>query len=230
MYSNPLSQAIIDRVSAPLELAIDSSYDDLEDIQTLEGQSIGQVRVYRGKRLQKLVVSEFVTGPGMVASLVVIKPDYHFDVPRFGSDFSMMGEKLHLDTDLFPHRDLAMGINYMQQYYAPLENGYLQASKDYGSVSPNGLWLRNFVSPYFFMADAEPTEQDALQKLALQYLNCWINIWQQQTTAVSDTLHKHIVERADIFEKLSLQHNPVKALFNSILGEPLTARILKTLY
>lgn len=228
MFKNPLSQLIFDAVKTPLHLIEDSQYSDLNTITTLDGSVIGSIHVFKGKRLEKMVISEFFTGPGMPASLVVIKPELSYDVPRFGSDFSQRGERLHLDMDLFPHKDLASDHNYFQHYYSPLEITYLAACKKYQSRQPSGLWLRNYISPYFFMAEADTKQQPELQNLGLEYANNWLSIWaaQDQTTSITNQQ----ILRADSFEQLSMQHNPVRSLFNKLLGEDLATRALKTLY
>ncbi|ARN73412.1 hypothetical protein [Oceanicoccus sagamiensis] len=231
-FKNPLSQHIFATVKEPLQLTIDEQYQDLHTINTLKGDAIGSVHVFHGTRLEKMVISEFITGPGMVASLVVIKPDYQYDVPRFGSDFSVMNDKLHLDLDLFPHKDLAADGDYYEQAFASLEKPYTSACEQFTTMAPRGLWLRNYISPYFFMTDAEPTDTalEALQALTADYLQSWLAIWAEQDKAVSDATYQNITQRAAHFERLSMQHNPVKNLFSTILGEELALRSLSALY
>ncbi len=229
-FNNPLSQRIYEAVKEPLQLSLDYEYQDLHTINTLKGDAIGSVHVFRGLRLDKMVVSEFITGPGMVASLVVIKPEYQYDVPRFGSDFSIMNKKLHLDLDLFPHKDLAADSDYFEQDFAPLEPTYLQACEQFPTMAPRGLWLRNFISPYFFMTDADTTDPVPLEDLTITYLKTWLTIWEKQEKPVTDVKRQHIIQRAEHFERLSMQHNPVKNLFSQILGEDLALRSLSALY
>ncbi|WP_101759009.1 hypothetical protein [Oceanicoccus sp. KOV_DT_Chl] len=230
IFQNALSQQLYDLTAAPLQLTLNADYQDLNTINTLQGEKIGSVFVFSGLRIAKMVIAEFITGPGMVASLVVIKPEYHYDVPRFGSDFSLMGDKLHLDMDFFPHRDLATAPDYYQQYYQPLSEHYLQAMQQFHLTPPQGLWLRNYISPLFFMTDAEPAKQLELEQQALSYMQQWLIIWANNIGPVDSSSLAQIQLRAQHFEQLSMQHNPVLGMFGKILGEELAHRVIKSLY
>ena len=230
MFNNPLSETLYNSSQSVLKLTPDSGFTDLLTINTLTGETIGSIQVFQGLRIEKMVISEFVTGPGMVASLVVIKPDYHYNVPRFGFDFNQTGDRLHLDIDLFPHRDLTVEIDYYRRYYTRLQATYQRACEQFTTAQPKGQWLRNFISPCFFMTDANPDRQATLQALAEDYLQNWLAIWAEQHQTVDNVSLQQITKRAQYFKTLSMQHNPVKDTFISLLGEPLAIRALSTLY
>lgn len=229
-FKNPLSEKIFQCVNNTLALKPDNSFDDLLNIKTLEGQSIGAITVYSGERIKKMVVSEFVMGPGPATSLVAIIPSTDFAVPRFGSDMSQMGELLHLDTDLFPPFELAKYPDYLQANYPELKTAYQAINNQLPSDNQFADWLTPYVSPYFYKVDTDPANQEQLVDYVMECLELWLSIYERESTPTSSDMQSIITDHQAAFDTVSVEHNPVKGMFSKLLGEPVANRILAALY
>lgn len=229
-FNAGLNQQVYDRLFPLLELQESTDFVSLRQLGDAATGLQGSVRVFHGQRVRQVVFSEFSLQGSPYTAMVIAKPDTQFALPQLGIDYSVIGEHLHIDTDLFPVLDLAEQHEYFQQYYAPHEAEYTDFCKQLGGQFTDTLWFRNYCSPLFFMTNTTADQADSVQALAMNYLDWWLQVWQAETTPVAALQQQRAEQRLANFSRLGADYNPIRRMFTPLLGEATVNEILQALY
>jgi hypothetical protein len=177
--------AITEKINPLLKLKEMPGTDDLKGLKTLAGDEVGNIDLYAGEKMEKVVFSEMsIKAFGFQYMNCNLLPAWNYNIPRYSLNVLMTGDgTLSVDVDLYPRCDLVIHHEYLDRYYLPLEDMYKTAITDQGleKLRLPQHWLRAMTSPYFIWTNArEETKYQVQLQYALVYLDTWLTIWKEE--------------------------------------------------
>lgn len=218
------------KLAASAGLVPRNDYDDLTTLRSLDGREVGGVRVYKGSKIEKLVVARMSMGPGVDFTYVHALPRAEFNIPRFIYSTTVMGPKVVFDVDLYPAIDLASAPEYFKNSYGALGDIYNSArSAEHFSWTPSEIpWVRASCSPYYFMSFVATEHKGAVVGLLRAYFDQWLRIWEQQQPLDASLVAAIEQRRTNIFAAL-IAGDPHRARLETVLGASSTLRLAHAL-
>jgi nucleoside-diphosphate-sugar epimerase len=201
----------------------------------LDGRQVGELRVFRGGPIHKLVYSAMtIEDFGMDTHQL-----YAFTAPDSGLPHLFLDVAIspntdstfHIGVDLIPRADLGANLAYLEQVFAPLTQEQKQAFATPGvmpatTVGPMHYALR---SPWMFAAYVEAGKIGGCARAARAYVDHWLGLVQtglapaaQDELAGVDLAARDRKNRGALF---SPRTNFVWTLLARLLGDEQTERL-----
>ncbi len=174
--------------------------------------AIGQVRVFEGTAITRLVSCTIVVPPiGLDSHMLFAFADTESGLPHFTVDSVRNGADYAFHLDLIPRLDLATHLPYMDAVFAPLTSVY-QAHRDTPGLKPAALDPRQYavMSPWMLVNRADESAFKATFQAVDSYLDHWLTLHQSgvpadclgETTATGraarDSAHRAVIFNADV--------------------------------
>ncbi|WP_226702816.1 hypothetical protein [Microbulbifer elongatus] len=156
-------------------------YLTLESHVPMAQGKVGEVRVYEGGPLQKMVTCALVVPQiGLDSHMLFAFTPSESAVPHFTLDSVGAGEHCAFHLDLVPRLDLGANLAYMDEAYTPLTET-CKAARAMEGLSPAQLDIRQLavMSPWMLVHRAT---QDAFAKIddtVNAYLDHWFSLVQK---------------------------------------------------
>ncbi len=221
------------KVESRLELIHDPSCADITPYHNLQGDVTGSVSNFSGPEVDWAVSSWMGTPESSFTNLhltVWLGPQTR--VPHL---WLAMGTipKLFVYLDFGPRADLAANIDYLQRYYEPDNELYLDLYNDarFTPFISRSIEVRSFISPIGTCATAEPTE-DAIATAgaaAHRMVDRWLG-WLESPETVPEELQAELAERDLYIRRQIAETDPANRLAERLLGKPLTERLVRSLW
>ncbi|WP_205597651.1 hypothetical protein [Paraferrimonas sp. SM1919] len=183
--------------------------------------AIGQVRVFEGGPLDKLVTCSIVVPAIFLDSHMI----YGFmpansPIPHFTLDSVKAGEHNSFHLDLTPRVDLGANFNYMQEIYQPLTELYEASNKIEGltpaHISPR---QRAIMSPWMMVNRSTDEAFEKIFPVVDDYFNHWLSIVNKGLSDIypeQQLRERDSANRAMIF---SAEIDPVWPRITQLIGE-----------
>ncbi len=226
MEHSTLREQLQRRVFERINLEAVMVDSDLQNIHTLDGREVGRADLWRGEKLQKICIVEMSLGPGMSYTNVLLKPSFSYNIPKFHMNYMTMPDRIAFDVDLYPAVDLVLRQDYIDRYYARLDEIYLKEKQaaHFDWKLSDFSWIRASASPYFFMATTALENQETVSQVALAYLDAWLEIWASEKE-VSDEERKQIAHRMGCITHWLIEREPKRRMLEEIFGKQLTDKL-----
>lgn len=137
------------------------------------GEQVGEVRVWTGPLVPKLVDSRLVVpAQGIDSVMLHAFAGSGTSSPHLGSDVAGFGGRLSFNIDLTPRVDLAVDPGYLDEVYAPLTEPRA-AVLALGSAEPIDLSLRllAFSSPWIVGVTVDESDLPGVERAYAAYLD-----------------------------------------------------------
>ncbi len=199
-----------------------------------QGQ-IGQVRMFRGPALSRLLTCSIVVPAiGLDSHMLFAFTDTEGGVPHFTVDSVKAGEHYAFHLDLIPRLDLAANLAYMDEVFAPLTAAF-QAHRELPGLAPAQLDPRQLavMSPWMLVNRADEQAFRATFDSVDAYLDHWFAVLQAGVSdtalgsstpaqrAERDAAHRGVIFNADV-DKVWQQITP-------LIGADMVERIIALL-
>lgn len=138
--------------------------------------SVGQVRVFRGRPLCRLVACTItVPAIGLDSHMQFAFTDTEGAVPHFTLDSVRNGADYAFHLDLIPRLDLAVELAYMDEVFAPLTPVFKQ-HRELPGLKPAQLDPRQYavMSPWMFVSRADEPAFRAAFDCVSAYVEHWL--------------------------------------------------------
>jgi hypothetical protein len=195
-------------------------------------QTIGELRVYRGRgRVQKVVSSRFaLSTPAMDSHSVVVFTRPDSAVPHFGLDSVRIGSRVHLYVDLLPKRDLSVSLDYLDRCYVPLTNVRSALEQDTRFMQSGApLRHRALLSPWHALYTLDPADLDAAEAYVESYVSHWASLLRSDAPELESS--PELVARDLVYRKTlySRAVDPAWSMLDRAIGQSTVDEILAAL-
>lgn len=190
----------------------------------------GELRVYRGAGLDKVMHLELLDGSNLEASMLTafsapesLAPHLVLDAARIGRDFVIF-------VDLVPRVDLGVHPDYVRTVYQPL-NDAAEALHDHPSLGPSKvpLSLAPYVSPWMRGFRCGRDELVRLFEHVAPYVSQWATLLRRDLGGLGDTKAAVLRDRAHRRAMFDRASDPVWDVLSGVLGSATVDRVLKVL-
>jgi hypothetical protein len=187
-----LTEVCFKKLSKEMNLQRVPGFEDIESVKLASGEEGGGIKVYKGEKIDKLVLVDFkfekgVPIPsyenrtGIGAELFVIIPDFSYKMPMWGINSVILKDGTYtFDTDFSFGFDLVMDYEFTMKYLDPFNEIYKKFSnhKDLKRVflDKTTTWVRTYISPVFIIAETRVEKVDTVYELCSEFIKLWIKI------------------------------------------------------
>ncbi|MCP4435606.1 MAG: oxidoreductase [Actinomycetia bacterium] len=233
-----IMSAQADRIRDHFELEVDPGYADLETYGPDDGWR-GVLNAYSGPKMDWMIHS-WMGDPGTGFTNMHLTcwlgPD--IDVPHLGFAWGTL-PTLWFYQDYMPRVDMGVDYDYLQKYYEPTNERFLDLKADEGLsyFTSRTLVVRQQVSETgycFVCTDADEGEQravriDQIARLAEQRVTDWLAMVDAADAVPADK-REALAERDLHVRRLIAETDPANVVGERYYGEELTARLVGALW
>ena len=195
----------------------------------LEGMKVGELRVFSGGPIHKLVYSGMTVEEfGMDTHQIWAYTAPDSALPHFTIDAAISPNTegtFHIGVDLIPRLDLGASLRYLQQAFQPLQETYteFQGESENGAATSVGPMQYALRSPYMMAAFASKQGMKDDVKHVQGYLKHWIKLLKEglNPEAQAEAQWQNPAQRDALNRKaiFNPETNMVWGLLDKLIGE-----------
>lgn len=193
----------------------------------------GSLKTFVGTNIDLLVYS-FLNAPKMGFSTMRLTTwlSPQIQVPHLAFEFGTMPD-VFFYMDYVPRVDLWSDLEYVEQFYEPINSAYLKLRNDpnFSLFVSKGLYVRQFQSPVhlcFTCSDAADSLA-AIRTTAHEMCDRWL-IWLDRAEPVPVESQAALAERDLRMRRISAERDPGNAIATKIFGAELADRLVRSLW
>lgn len=195
MSRQSLPEACFETLTKDLPLQRFPGLDDLERIKLLNGGDGGGITMYRGDKINRVVLVDFKLGDGVPiphhenrlstgAEIFQIAPDFSYKLPIFGINSVIMKDGVYyFDTDFSFGFDLVRDYDFVAKFIEPFQDAYVKYSlhPDFKIVPLAEMtpWVRTYISPLFITAVTAVEKVQTVYDLASELIGLWLRMYRE---------------------------------------------------
>ncbi len=192
MSSKSLPEACFEIVSQEIALQRIPGFEELEQVKLLNGYDGGGLKIYKGDKINRVVLVDFKLGdgvpiphhenrPSVGAEIFQIAPDFNYKLPIFGINSVIMKDGVYyFDTDFSFGFDLVQDYDFVARFIEPLQDIYTKFSlhPDFKIIplSEMTTWVRTYISPLFITAITTVDKVQTVFDLASEFIRLWVKM------------------------------------------------------
>ncbi|MBN2108500.1 MAG: hypothetical protein JW832_13830 [Deltaproteobacteria bacterium] len=202
MSRKSLPEACFEILTQQVRLDRIPGFDDLEQVTLLSGADGGGLKIYRGDKINRVVLVDFKLGegepvphhenrPSVGAEIFQIAPDFNYKLPVFGINSVIMKDgTYYFDTDFSFGFDLVRDYDFVTKYIEPMQELYAQFSlhPDFKIIplAEMTTWVRTYISPLFITAITTVDKIQTVFDLASEYIHLWTKMHRDAAPVTGD--------------------------------------------
>ena len=216
-----------------LDLELDPSCSDITPYRNLAGEVTGSVSNFTGPEVDWAVSSWMGTPESSFTNLhLTVWLGPHTRVPHLWLAVGTIPQ-LFVYMDYGPRADLAADMDYLQRYYQPENDRFMDLCEDARFVPfvSRSVEVRSFISPVGTCATSDPTPE-AIAKVseaAHAMVDRWLG-WLEEPETVPEDQRQALAVRDELVRRNIAETDPANRLAVRLLGEPLTDRLVRALW
>ena len=219
------------KFDARFEVELDPSTHDLSSYTSLDGNAKGSLRAYSGKEIDWFTHT-WIGNPKFSFSnmhfSVWLGP--HIDVPHFGLAMGTMPD-VFFYCDYVPRADLSVDLDYLDRYYAPINDLYVETRSDprFGQFVSKTPYMRHSQSQSSHCYLVKPQLVQDLRNIAHSMFEQWLKLV-DAAEPVSAEKRAHLYERDLHMRRAIADRDPANAMGDRLFGEEMTERLVRGLW
>ncbi|OWY63921.1 red chlorophyll catabolite reductase [cyanobacterium TDX16] len=205
----------------------------LQSFCSPDGSVTGSLQTFTGTNIDWLVYS-FLNAPKMGFSTMRLTTwlSPQIRVPHLVFEFGTM-PNVFFYMDYVPRVDLWSDLEYVEQFYEPLDSTYLKwrDEPNFSLFVSKGLYVRQFQSPVHLCFTGTNTEDSlaAIRTTAHEMCDRWL-IWIEQAKQVPVEDRAALAQRDLQLRQISAERDPGNAIAAKIFGAELANKLVRSLW
>ncbi|PSM45590.1 red chlorophyll catabolite reductase [Chroococcidiopsis sp. CCALA 051] len=193
----------------------------------------GSLQTFTGTNIDWLVYSFLhAAKTGFCAMRLTTWLSPQIRVPHLVFEFGTM-PNVFLYMDYVPRVDLWSDLEYVEQFYEPLDSTYLKwrDEPNFSLFVSKGLYVRQFQSPAHLCFTCAGTEDSlaAIRTTAHEMCDRWLT-WIEQAEPVPVEDRAALAQRDLRLRQISAERDPDNAIAAKIFGAELTEKLVRSLW
>ena len=228
-----LTVELREKIDARFELHPDASTSDFQPYRAINSEARGFLSAFAGPEIDWMVHSWIGTPNTSFTNMhLTVHLGPQVDVPHFGFALGTAPD-IFVYMDYVPRRDVTVELNYLDTYYEPVNQSFLQLRGDsrFSPFVSQNLYMRQSQSrtSHCYMVPANPDTLEIIRDLGHEMLDRWLGYLDQAPVIPQD-------ERVDLaardlhFRQSISQRDPANAIGVRLFGEALTKRLVRGLW
>lgn len=221
------------KLDARFEVHLDVSTQELQKYSAQNGKVHGTLNTFSGSEIDWLV-HQWARKPdsGFNYVRLVVWLGSQIRVPHLAYELAGFGQLLFY-MDYIPRADLSTDLEYLDRYYEPVNQTYLNFQEDsrfqpFISKSP---YIRQVLSPACFCFTSPVTNETLMHisNLAHEMMDRWL-IWVDEAETVPEEAREALAERDLIMRRAIAERDPGNQNSVRQLGAELTDKLVRSLW
>ncbi|MDZ7958091.1 MAG: red chlorophyll catabolite reductase [Aulosira sp. DedQUE10] len=221
------------KLDARFEVDLDVSTKELENYSAQNGEVYGTLNAFSGSEIDWLV-HQWTRKPnsGFNYIRLVIWLGSHICVPHLAFEFATFGH-LFFYMDYIPRTDLSTNLEYLDRFYEPVNQTYLNFQEDsrFQAFISKSLYVRQVLSPtcLLFTCPVANETLELISNIADEMMDRWL-IWVDDAETVPESERSALAERDLIMRRAIAERDPGNQNSVGLLGAELTDKLVRSLW
>jgi hypothetical protein len=221
------------KLDARFEVHLDVSTQELQNYSAQNREVYGALNTFSGSEIDWLV-HQWTRKPNSGFNYVrlAVWLGSHISVPHLAYEFASFGQ-LFFYMDYIPRVDLSKDVEYLDRYYEPINQTYLNFREDsrfqpFISKSP---YIRQVLSPtcLLFTCPVANETLELISNLAHEMIDRWL-IWVDEAETVPESERSALAERDLIIRRAIAEREASIQNTVQVLGAELTEKLVRSLW
>lgn len=206
----------------------------LQRFTSTDGSITGSLQTFAGTEVDWLVYSS-LSAPNQELSIMRLTTwlNAQTQVPHLAFEFGTVFSQLLFYIDYIPRVDLWSDLEYVEQYYKPVDSTYLKLrnNPNLSLFVSKGLYVRQSQSPTHlcFTCPATDDSFSLLQSVAHEMCDRWLS-WIEEAAPVPPERQAALAKRDQQMRQVIAESDPGNAMIADSLGADLTAQLVRLLW
>lgn len=227
-----LTNELYQKLETRFQLNLDPITQDLQAYSSLDGNITGSLKAYAGDEIDWLTHSWLGNTQKSFSTMrLTVWLSSHIQVPHLTFEFGLLPQ-IFFYIDYIPRNELLTNLDYLQQYYEPVNQTFLQLQAD-TRLTPfisKSVYLRLFQSPVQLCYTSTSTEVvELIRTTAHDTLNRWL-AWVDTAEPTPENARLALAERDLFLRRSSSERDPGNAMAAKMLGKELTDKLVRSLW
>lgn len=221
------------KLDARFELHLDASTKNLNSYSSPDLQSQGALNTFWGREIDWLVHSWLRNSQSGFSNMhLTIWLGSQIRVPHLAFAFATIPQ-LFFYIDYVPRTDLFTDLEYLDRYYEPVNQTYLQLQAD-SRLEPfisKSVYIRQTLSPINFCYTCAVTDEtlNLLRTVAHEMMDRWLT-WVDETEPVAEFEQFALSERDLSVRRAIAERDPANQLVARLFGTEMTDTLVRALW
>jgi Red chlorophyll catabolite reductase (RCC reductase) len=222
------------KLDARFKLHPEPSTYDLQKYSSSDGNIKGSLTAFSGEEIDWLVHSWLGNPEKSNFSTMRLTTwlRSHIQVPHLAFEFSCSSNILFY-IDYIPRTELLTDLEYLERYYEPVNQTYLQLQTDrrLSLFTSKSLYIRLFQSPISLCYTCSASEDtlELIRTVAREMLDRWL-LWVDEAEPVPEDARAALAARDLLMRHTSAEYDPGNKLAAQMLGQELTDKLVRSLW
>jgi len=221
------------KIDARFQLVPDASTADLQPYQTPDGEAKGLLSAFTGSEIDWLVHSYIGSPKASFTNMhLTCWLGAHTNVPHLGIALGTMPD-IFFYIDYVPRADLVSDLEYLDKYYEPANQRYLDIQKDarFSPFVSKALYMRQSQSSTSLCGLCKPTPDavEVLREALHEHVDRWL-AWQDAPPMVPDADRLALAARDLHVRRAITERDPANPMGEILFGKPLANRLVRALW
>ena len=128
-------------------------------------------------KLEKIVYGVQSYMDKLMTYTLSIWPEDNYALPIYSFFWAENKNGSYFLCDLYPTKDCILDLDYLNYYYGPLHDAYLDALEDFDKKNDrNPIWFQPLASTFYITGDFSPSTKEMQDKIMKIGMDCSNNI------------------------------------------------------
>lgn len=225
--------ALRGKIDARFALTPDASTTDLQPYQSLTGEAKGLLSTFTSDEIDWMVHS-YIGNPKQSFSNMHLTAwlGAQTKVPHFGMALGTMPD-IFMYIDYVPRVNIMEDLDYLDRYYEPANERYLEFQKDpeFSPFISKSLYMRQSQSQTSLCFLCKPTEANIarIETVAHEMLDRWLG-WMAQPEATPTEEQATLAARDLHMRRAIAERDPANPIGEMLFGKELAPRLVRALW
>ncbi|BAY23489.1 red chlorophyll catabolite reductase [Calothrix sp. NIES-2100] len=221
------------KIDARFQLHPDPSTNNLQSYSSLNGEAHGTLNTFSGSEIDWLVHS-WLRNPksGFSHMRLIIWLGPQINVPHLAYGFATLPH-LFFYMDYIPRSDLLADLNYLDRYFQPGNERYLELRKDtqFEQYISRNLYIRQAQSPTNLCCTSKAAKEKLplVRTLAHEMMDRWLT-WVDSAEPVAEDKRAALAERDLTVLRAIAERDPDNQIAVQMFGKELADQLVRSLW